>query len=151
MVYLDARHTKDEFSAEMDERIAIREKLLGFSEGTYIKVLEKFDGKVLNARFLKALREEASKQSQMLDKVGYNLLGLENKVSDVLSNYNSAHQEIESIMSSSSEIRDSIGTLSSANSKAADLLKQSFDTTDQADEKFNEFKTILGWSMLVSA
>ena len=88
--------------------------------------------------------DQVSKQSQMLDKVGYNLLGLENKVSDVLSNYNSAHQEIESIMSSSSEIRDSIGTLSSANSKAADLLKQSFDTTDQADEKFNEFKTILG-------
>ena len=66
MVYLDARHTKDEFSAEMDERIAIRGKLLGFYEGTYIKVLEKFDGKVLNARFLKALREEASSQSQML-------------------------------------------------------------------------------------
>ena len=85
-----------------------------------------------------------SKQSEMLDKVGYNLLGLENKVSDVLTNYNSAHQEIESIMSSSSEIRDSIGSLSSSNSKAASLLQQSFDTTDQADEKFNEFKTILG-------
>ena len=85
-----------------------------------------------------------SKQSEMLDKVGYNLLGLENKVSDVLTNYNSAHQEIESLMSSSSEIKESIGSLSSANSKAASLLQQSFETTDQADEKFNEFKTILG-------
>ena len=80
----------------------------------------------------------------MLDKVGYNLLGLESKVTDVLTNYNNAHQEIESIMSSSSEIRESIGSLSSANSKAASLLQQSFETTDQADEKFNEFKTILG-------
>lgn len=85
-----------------------------------------------------------SKQSEMLDKVGYNLLSLENKVSDVLTNYNNAHQEIESIMSSSSEIKDSIGSLASANSKAASLLQQSFDTTDEADEKFNEFKTILG-------
>ncbi|MBE5823974.1 MAG: methyl-accepting chemotaxis protein [Butyrivibrio sp.] len=88
--------------------------------------------------------DSISKQSEMLDKVGYNLLGLENKVSDVLSNYNNAHQEIESFLSSSSEIKDSIGSLSSANSKAAALLQQSFDTTDQADEKFNEFKTILG-------
>ncbi|RKM62182.1 methyl-accepting chemotaxis protein [Butyrivibrio sp. CB08] len=85
-----------------------------------------------------------SKQSEMLDKVGYNLLGLETKVTEVLSHYNSAHQEMESIMSSSSEIKDSINSLSSANSKAASLLEQSFKTADEAEAKFSEFKTILG-------
>ena len=85
-----------------------------------------------------------SSQSEMLGKVGYSLLGLESKTSDVLSHYNTAHQELEAIMSSSSEIKDSIGSLSSANSKAASLLEESFKTADEADEKFNEFKTILG-------
>ncbi len=88
--------------------------------------------------------ESIAKQSELLDKVNYNLLGLESKVSDVLSHYNDAHQELESIMNSSSEIKDSINSLSSANSKAVSLLEQSFKNADEAQEKFGEFKTILG-------
>ncbi len=88
--------------------------------------------------------DSISRQSDMLDKVGYNLLGLESKVTEVLSHYNNAHHEMESIMSSSSEIKDSISSLASSNSKAATLLEKSFKTADEADAKFNEFKTILG-------
>ena len=88
--------------------------------------------------------DSISGQIEMLDKVNYNLLGLETKVQDVLSHYNSAHQELEAIMASSSEIKDSISSLSSSNSKAVSLLQQSYKNSDEADEKFGEFTTILG-------
>ena len=54
------KSTKEEFINETNERIAMRETLCDFYYNTYLPTLKKFNGKVYNVRFIKALRESVS-------------------------------------------------------------------------------------------
>ena len=55
------KSTKAEFVNETKERIAMRETLCDFYYNTYLPTLKKFNGKVYNIRFIKALRESQFK------------------------------------------------------------------------------------------
>ncbi len=83
-------------------------------------------------------------QREMVDRVSYNISDMEKNVSEVLSHYTSALEQIDFMISSTSEISDGISSLSSSNQKAKSLLEQSFKNADEAAAKFDEFKTILG-------
>ena len=65
--------TKEEFIKEMKERINIRKTIMEFVDNVYFPMMAtKFNGKVYNARFLNALKEEAKKVSErMYVKKGY--------------------------------------------------------------------------------
>lgn len=54
------KNTKEEFITETKERIAMRETLCDFYYNTYLPTLKKFNGKVYNIRFIKALRESVA-------------------------------------------------------------------------------------------
>lgn len=54
------RQTKQEFIYELTERIAIRNAIMDFYNNVYLPTLQKFDGKVYNIRFIKALREKVA-------------------------------------------------------------------------------------------
>jgi methyl-accepting chemotaxis protein len=85
-----------------------------------------------------------SQQREMVDRVSYNIQDMEKNVTEVLSHYSSAQEQIDSMISSTIEISGAVSSLSSANQKAASLLEQSFKNSDEAAVKFDEFKTILG-------
>jgi len=65
--------TKEEFIKEMEQRINICKTIMEFVDNVYFPMMAtKFDGKVYNARFLKALNEEAKKISEhMYVEKGY--------------------------------------------------------------------------------
>lgn len=50
--------SKSEFISEMNTRIDKRNKLLDYYNNVFLPTLKKFDGKVYNIRFIKALREQ---------------------------------------------------------------------------------------------
>ena len=60
------RLTKSEFVNDMEKRIAIRKEILEFVENVYFPMMEKFDGKVYNKRFINALNEEGKKMDEYL-------------------------------------------------------------------------------------
>lgn len=61
------RSTKEEFIADMNKRIAIRNTLNEFYVNVYLPMLcTKFDGKVYNKRLFTALNEEAKKIHEWL-------------------------------------------------------------------------------------
>lgn len=51
--------SKEQFIARMEETIAMRKLVLEFYNKVYLPMLQKFNGKVLNARFITALTEKA--------------------------------------------------------------------------------------------
>ena len=64
---ISTRKTKEEFIKEMQQRIEIRNTIMAFVENVYFPMMcTKFDGKVYNARFLKALNEEAKKVHEFM-------------------------------------------------------------------------------------
>ena len=54
------RMPKEQFIARMEETIVLRKLVLEFYNKVYLPTLRDFDGKVLNARFIKALNEKAA-------------------------------------------------------------------------------------------
>lgn len=61
------RKTKQEFINDMQKRIEIRKTILSFVENVYFPMMAlKFDGKVYNVRFIKALNEEAKKINELM-------------------------------------------------------------------------------------
>lgn len=58
--------TKEQFVEEMKKRINLREQLNTFYNDIYLPTLQKFDGKVYNIRFIKALREQAEKLNKLI-------------------------------------------------------------------------------------
>lgn len=61
------KKTKQEFIYDMQKRIEIRKTILSFVENVYFPMMAlKFDGKVYNARFIKALNEEAKKINELM-------------------------------------------------------------------------------------
>ena len=57
--------TKEEFINEIQERISIRKNLLVFYNEIYLPTLKKFDGKVYNIRFIKALRAKVENNKRI--------------------------------------------------------------------------------------
>ena len=60
------RKNKEQFIEEMKKRINLREQLNIFYNDIYLPTLKKFDGKVYNIRFIKALREQAEKLNNLI-------------------------------------------------------------------------------------
>lgn len=60
------KSTKKEFIAHCEKRIAMCNELKKFYDEAFLPTLKKFDGKVYNIRFIKALREEAQKINELL-------------------------------------------------------------------------------------
>lgn len=60
------KKNKEQFIEEMKKRINLREQLNSFYNDIYIPTLQKFDGKVYNIRFIKALREQAQKLNNLM-------------------------------------------------------------------------------------
>lgn len=60
------RKTKEQFIEDMKKRINLREQLNIFYNDIYLPTLKKFDGKVYNIRFIKALREQAKKLNNLI-------------------------------------------------------------------------------------
>ena len=60
------RKTKEQFIEDMKKRINLREQLNIFYNDIYLPTLKKFDGKVYNIRFIKALREQAEKLNNLI-------------------------------------------------------------------------------------
>ena len=58
--------TKQQFIEEMKQRINLREQLNSFYKEIFLPTLQKFDGKVYNVRFIKALREQADKRNKLM-------------------------------------------------------------------------------------
>ncbi len=85
-----------------------------------------------------------SQQREMVDRVAYNIHDMEKNITEVLTHYNSAQEQLGGVISATTEISDGISTLSSSNQKAMALLEGSFKNADEAAVKFDEFKTILG-------
>lgn len=55
---MNTKKSKGDFINEMKQRIEKRNKLLDFYKNVFLPTLKKFDGKVYNIRFIKALREQ---------------------------------------------------------------------------------------------
>ena len=60
------KKNKEQFIEEMKKRINVREQLNIFYNDIYLPTLKKFDGKVYNIRFIKALREQAVKLNNLI-------------------------------------------------------------------------------------
>ena len=60
------KKNKEQFIEEMKKRINLREQLNSFYNDIYLPTLKKFDGKVYNIRFIKALREQAVKLNNLI-------------------------------------------------------------------------------------
>ena len=73
MANIRVRKSKEEFVAEMHQRIEIRKTIMEFVENVYFPMMAtKFNGKVYNARFLNALKAEAKKVNDLMYvKQGY--------------------------------------------------------------------------------
>lgn len=63
---MNTKLTKDDFIATMGKRIQMRNTLIDFYKYSYLPTLKKFDGKIYNVRFIKALREEAGKVNKLI-------------------------------------------------------------------------------------
>lgn len=58
--------SKERFITTMQIRIAMRNTLIDFYKKSYLPALKKFDGKVYNIRFIKALRKEAENTGKLI-------------------------------------------------------------------------------------
>lgn len=58
---MNVKKSKEQFIADMQRHIEMRNKLEQFYNDIYLPTLAKFNGKVYNIRFIKALREQAEK------------------------------------------------------------------------------------------
>ena len=60
------KKNKEQFIEEMKKRINLNEQLNTFYNEIYLPTLQKFDGKVYNIRFIKALREQAQNLNNLI-------------------------------------------------------------------------------------
>lgn len=63
---MNTKLTKESFIASMGKRIQMRDTLIDFYKDSYLPILKKFDGKVYNIRFIKALRAEAENTNKLI-------------------------------------------------------------------------------------
>lgn len=60
---IKTKKTREEFVTDTNKRIAIRTQIKAFYYNVYLPTLKKFDGKVYNIRFIKALREQLTDEN----------------------------------------------------------------------------------------
>ncbi|RKM61916.1 hypothetical protein D6855_00420 [Butyrivibrio sp. CB08] len=85
-----------------------------------------------------------TEQNQMIQTVGENFDSINDNVSEMLSRFEEIGEGMKSIATSTTEINDSISNLSATSEEVASLSNQGVQSSDDAVEKFDEFKTILG-------
>ena len=85
-----------------------------------------------------------SEQNEMIETVGENFDSINDNVSEMLSRFTEIGEGMKSIAASTTEINDSISNLSATSEEVASLSNQGVKSSDDAVEKFGEFKTILG-------
>ena len=85
-----------------------------------------------------------SEQNQMIQTVGENFDSINENVSEMLSKFTEIGEGMKSIAASTTEINDSISNLSATSEEVASLSNEGVKSSDDAMEKFGEFKEILG-------
>ena len=85
-----------------------------------------------------------SEQNQMIQTVGENFDSINDNVTEMLSRFQEIGEGMKSIAASTTEINDSISNLSATSEEVASLSNQGVQSSDDAIEKFDEFKQILG-------
>ena len=85
-----------------------------------------------------------SEQNEMIESVGENFDSINTNVSEMLSRFKDIDEGMKSIAASTTEINDSISNLSATSEEVASLSNEGVRSSDEAVEKFNEFKVILG-------
>ncbi len=85
-----------------------------------------------------------TEQNQMIQTVGENFDSINDNVSEMLSRFEEIGEGMKSIAASTTEINDSISNLSATSEEVASLSNQGVQSSDDAVEKFDEFKNILG-------
>ncbi|WP_024866877.1 methyl-accepting chemotaxis protein [Butyrivibrio sp. FCS014] len=85
-----------------------------------------------------------SEQNEMIETVGDNFDSINENVSEMLSRFSVIGEGMKSIASSTTEINDSISNLSATSQEVASLSNEGVRSADEAVDKFNDFKNILG-------
>lgn len=85
-----------------------------------------------------------SEQNEMIETVGENFDSINDNVSEMLSRFAEIGEGMASIAASTTEINDSISNLSATSQEVASLSNQGLQSSEDAVEKFDEFKGILG-------
>ncbi|MCR5670779.1 MAG: methyl-accepting chemotaxis protein [Butyrivibrio sp.] len=85
-----------------------------------------------------------SEQNEMIQTVGENFDSINDNVTEMLSRFQEIAEGMKSIATSTTEINDSISNLSATSQEVASLSNQGVQSSDDAVEKFGDFKKILG-------
>ena len=85
-----------------------------------------------------------SEQNEMIETVGENFDSINENVSEMLSRFSEIGEGMKSIAASTTEINDSISNLSATSQEVASLSNEGVHSADEAVDKFNNFKIILG-------
>jgi methyl-accepting chemotaxis protein len=84
-----------------------------------------------------------SEQNEMIETVGENFSSINENVSDMLGRFAEIGEGMKSIASSTTEINDSISNLSASSQEVASLSNEGARSSEEAVEKFEDFKGIL--------
>ncbi len=85
-----------------------------------------------------------AEQNEMIQTVGENFDSINENVTEMLSRFAEIGEGMKSIAASTTEINDSISNLSATSEEVASLSNEGVKSSDDAVEKFGEFKEILG-------
>ena len=85
-----------------------------------------------------------SEQNEMIESVGENFDSINENVTEMLSRFTEIGEGMKSIAASTTEINDSISNLSATSQEVASLSNEGVHSADEAVDKFNDFKVILG-------
>ncbi len=85
-----------------------------------------------------------SEQNEMIESVGDNFNSINENVSEMLSRFSEIGEGMKSIAASTTEINDSITNLSATSQEVASLSNEGVTASENAVEKFDSFKVILG-------
>lgn len=88
--------------------------------------------------------KSVAEQNEMIGTVGENFDSINVNVTEMLSRFKEIGEGMKSIAASTTEINDSISNLSATSEEVASLSNQGVKSSDDAVEKFDEFKGILG-------
>ncbi len=85
-----------------------------------------------------------SEQNDMIRTVGENFDSINDNVTEMLDRFQEIGEGMKTIASSTTEINDSISNLSATSEQVASLSNQGVQSSDEAVEKFGEFRKVLG-------
>ena len=85
-----------------------------------------------------------SEQNEMIESVGENFNSINENVTEMLNRFAEIGERMKQIASSTTEINDSISNLSATSQEVASLSNEGARSSEQAVEKFDGFKNILG-------